>query len=144
MRNEIAELFRFRTRETRALWRDVYGNYRYYRRTQIRVGQFKIPFGMDQLHYSSDGELTQRSLIGNFLAPGRDLGIMAHGKLSEGRIAYQAGLFLHDGWKAHTKDHERSGERTFAGRIVMPPLAFLKLPRARLPKDCAAFAGAPG
>jgi hypothetical protein len=53
---------------------------------------------------------------------------MAHGKLYDGRVAYQAGLFLHDGWKAHTKDHERSGERTFVGHIAVQPLGFFKTP----------------
>jgi phosphate-selective porin OprO and OprP len=133
IRNEVAEVFHFRTRETHALWRDVYGNFRYFRRFQLRAGQFKIPFGMDQLHYSSDGELAMRSLIGNYLAPGRDLGLMLHGKLAEGRIAYQSGLFLHDGWKAHLKDYSRSGERTFAGRITLPPLSFLKMPKTLAP-----------
>lgn len=130
IRNEIADLFHLRTRETHALWRDVYGNYRGFRRAQIRVGQFKIPFGLDQLHYSTKGEMAMRSLIGNYLAPGRDLGVMLHGKASEGRITYQAGLFLHDGWKAHLKDYSRSGERTFAGRITLPPLSFVRLPKA--------------
>ena len=133
IRNEIASLFHFRTRETHALWRDVYGNFRYFRRAQLRVGQFKIPFGLDQLHYSTKGEMVYRSLIGNFLAPGRDLGMMLHGKLSEGRIAYQAGLFLNDGWRAHLQDHSRSGERTFAGRVVLPPLDFVKLPKRLAP-----------
>ena len=125
IRNEIGDLFNIRTRPTLALWRDVYGNWRYFRRVQIRAGQFKIPFGMDQLH---GGDFVYRSMIGNYLSPGRDTGIMAHGKLFDSRIAYQAGLFRHDGWKAHTKDHEYSGERTFAGRIVVPPFSLLKTP----------------
>ncbi len=54
---------------------------------------------------------------------------MLHGRLSAGRIAWQAGLFRHDGWKAHTKEDEHSGERTFAGRVVVPPFAFLKTSR---------------
>ena len=118
-------MLNLRTRPTLALWRDVYGNWRYFRRVQLRAGQFKIPFGMDQLHNS---DFVYRSMIGNYLAPGRDLGIMAHGKLLDSRIAYQFGLFLHDGWKAHTKDHERSGEGTFAGRVVVQPLNFFKTP----------------
>ena len=130
LRNEIAEWTNMRTRPTQALWRDVYGNWRYFRRVQIRAGQFKIPFGMDQLHHP---EFINRSLIGNYLAPGRDLGIMAHGKLFDSRLAYQAGIFVHDGWKAHTKDHEYSGERTFAGRVVAPPLRFSA--RAGIPQN---------
>ena len=128
IRNEIGDLFHMRTRETHALWRDVYGNFRYFRRVQIRAGQFKIPFGMDQVHFSTKGEFVFRSLIGNYLAPGRELGIMAHGKLFDQRVQYQAGLFLHDGWKAHTKDYSRSGERTFAGRVVVPPFSLFKGP----------------
>jgi phosphate-selective porin len=132
IRDDIADLFNLRDRRTLALWRDVYGNWRTFRKTQVRVGQFKIPFGMDQLHGGTE-EFVYRSLIGNYLASGRDLGIMLHGKLLDSRIAYQAGLFLHDGWKAHTKDHERSGERTFAGRIVAQPFNFFKLPAVLKP-----------
>jgi phosphate-selective porin len=127
IRDDIADLFSLRDRRTLALWRDVFGNWRTFRKTQVRVGQFKIPFGMDQLHGGTE-EFVYRSLIGNYLAPGRDLGIMLHGKLFDTRIAYQAGLFRHDGWKAHTKDHERSGERTFAGRLVVQPFGFFKTP----------------
>ena len=125
IRNEISELFKLRARETLALWRDVYGNWRYFRRVQIRAGQFKIPFGMDQQH---SGDFVYRSMIGNYLAPGRELGMMAHGKLFDSRIAYQVGLFRHDGWKAHLKDHSRSAEGTFAGRVVVPPFNLFKTP----------------
>jgi phosphate-selective porin OprO and OprP len=125
LRNEAGEWFKLRTQETSQLWRDVYGNIRYYRPVQLRFGQFKIPFGMDQLRYGTNGEMVNRSLIGHFLAPGRDLGMMLHGRMSEGRIGWQAGLFRHDGWRAHTREDERSGERTFAGRVVLPPFSFL-------------------
>jgi phosphate-selective porin len=125
IRDEVAGWLSLRARETRALWRDVFGNWRYFRRVQIRAGQFKIPFGMDQQH---GGDFVNRSLIGNYLAPGRELGIMAHGKLLDSRVSYQAGLFLHDGWKAHLKTYERSGERTFAGRLVLPPFAMFNAP----------------
>ena len=125
LRNEFSDFFKLRTRETSALWRDIYGNFRYFRRFQLRFGQFKIPFGMDQLKYSTEGEFVNRSLIGNFLAPGRDVGLMLHGRWSDGRIAYQAGWFRNDGWRAHDKQGERTGERTFAGRIVLPPVGLL-------------------
>ena len=135
LRNEVADFFNLRHRETHALLRDAYGNFRYFRRAQIRFGQFKIPFGLDQLHYSTNGEFVNRSLIGNYLAPGRDVGIMLHGKLADSRIAYQAGLFKHDGWKAHTKDYSPSGERTLAGRIVIPPFSFVQPGFLKLFKD---------
>ena len=125
IRNEIGDLFNLRTRTTLALWRDVYGNWRYFRKAQIRAGQFKVPFGLDQLHNSG---FVYRSMIGNFLAPGRELGIMLHGKLFDSRVGYQVGLFRNDGWKAHLKDHTRSAEGTIAARIVVPPLNLFKTP----------------
>jgi phosphate-selective porin len=128
IRNEIGDLFHLRYRPTLALWRDVYGNFRYFRKFQIRVGQFKIPFGLDQLHGGTE-EFVYRSMIGNYLAPGRDLGIMAHGKLFDSRISYQAGIFLHDGWKAHDKEHERTGEGTIAGRVTVPPFQLKEPPK---------------
>jgi phosphate-selective porin len=142
IRNEIADLFKMRTRETHALWRDVFVNWRYFKNFQVRAGQFKIPFGMDQLHYSSKGEFVYRSMIGNYLAPGRDQGIMLHGKLSEGRFAYQVGAFIHDGWKGHTADttdaegnkiYRYTGERALAGRLVVPPFSFVSLPKFLAP-----------
>jgi phosphate-selective porin len=135
LRNEVADFFNLRTRPTSALWRDVYGNFRYFRRVQLRFGQFKIPFGLDQLRFGTNGEFVTRSLIGQFLSPGRDVGLMLHGRLAESRIAYQAGLFLHDGWRAHTRDDQYSGERTFAGRVVVPPFSFVPVTFLKPLKD---------
>jgi phosphate-selective porin OprO/OprP len=129
VRNGIADTLHLRTRQTHALWRDVYGNFRYFRRFQIRAGQFKIPFGMDQLQSSKHSDFVFRSLIGGRLAPGRDVGIEAHGRLFARRLQYQTGIFIHDGWKAHLGDYERSGQRTFAGRLSAPPFTFIALPR---------------
>jgi len=146
LRNEVADFFNLRHRETQSLLRDAYGNFRYFRRTQLRFGQFKIPFGLDQLHYGTNGEFVNRSLIGNFLAPGRDVGIMLHGRILESRIAYQAGWFRHDGWKAHTRSHDPSGQRTFAARLVAPPLGFVQPGFLKILKDielAAAFTESP-
>ncbi|MBI3695752.1 MAG: hypothetical protein HY238_13050 [Acidobacteria bacterium] len=130
IRNEVTDLFNFRTRETHALWRDVYGNFRYFRRVQVKAGQFKLPFGMDQLHGGSKRDFVFRSLIGERLAPGRDLGIMLHGRLFDRGLQYQAGFFEHDGWKAHAKDYSRTGERTFAGHLAGTPFRLFRVPEA--------------
>ena len=129
IRNEVAEAFSLRARPTHYLWRDVYGNYRHFRRFQIRAGQFKIPFGLDQLNGITSGEFVFRSLIGSYLAPGRDIGVMAHGKLFESRLQYQAGWFRHDGARIHQADYSPSGERTFAGRLASAPFSWVAPPR---------------
>ncbi|MCX6590985.1 MAG: porin [Acidobacteria bacterium] len=133
IRNEVASALHMRTRETRALWRDVYGNFRYWRRFQIRAGQFKIPFGLDAQQGAAHRDFTFRSLIGERLAPGRDVGLMAHARVLDRRVQYQAGIFVHDGWKAHLADDSRSGERTIVGRVAVTPIQFFKVPAALKP-----------
>ena len=119
IRDDISALFHLRDRATLALWRDVYGNWRYFR-GRFAPASSRCP---------SNGPIAQQRFFIvdlNFRA-GRAC-IMAHGKLFDSRISYQAGMFEHDGWKAHTKDHERSGEGTFAGRVVIPPFNLFKTP----------------
>ena len=129
IRNEIGELLRLRTNPTSTLWRDVFVNYRRFRRFQVRAGQFKIPFGADQLHSTASNEFAFRSLIGNYLAPGRDIGVMVHGKLFKQRLEYQAGVFRHDGRRIRQVDDSPSGDRTIAGRLVTAPFSWVKPPR---------------
>ncbi len=136
IRNEVADLFNLRSRETHALWRDVYGNFRYFRRVQVKAGQFKLPFGMDQLYGRFRQDFVFRSLIGERLAPGRDRGIMLHGRLLDRGLQYQAGIFEHDGWKAHGIVTEngvatafpRTGKRTFAARVTGTPFRLFRVP----------------
>jgi phosphate-selective porin OprO and OprP len=125
LRNEVGDAFGLRTRPTGMLWRDVFGNWRKFRRVQVRVGQQKIPFGLDQINGITNGEFAFRSLSGQSLSPGRDLGVVLHGRPLDQRIDYQVGLFKNDGWRAHLADDSRSGQRTFAGRVVVLPLKFL-------------------
>ena len=134
IRHEVASAPRVRTRETNAPWRDVYGNFRYWRRFQIRAGQFQIPFGLDARHGAAHRDFTFRSLIGERLAPGRDVGVMAHARVLDRRVQYQAGIFVHDGWKAHRADDSRSGERTIAGRVAVTPIQFFKVPAVVKPR----------
>ena len=129
IRNEIGELLGLRTRPTSTLWRDVFVNYRRFRRFQLRAGQFKIPFGADQLPSTARNEFAFRSLIGSYLAPGRDIGVMLHGKLFKQRLEYQAGVFKHDGRRIRQVDDSPSGDRTIAGRLMTAPFSWVKPPR---------------
>lgn len=101
-------------------WRDVLVNYRRYDALQVQGGRFKIPFGREQLTGVSRIDFVERTLMSSTLAPGRDEGVMVHGRPPGGWLAYEAGLFRHDGDNA-----PESGEagRTVAGRIVVTPLA---------------------
>ena len=73
--------------------RDLFANFRVSRGFELRGGQFKVPFGRDALTGGANLDFVYRSLLGRQLAPGRDLGVMAHGRVSGRRVTYQAGLF---------------------------------------------------
>ncbi len=119
-------------REVANPWRDVFVNFNYLRRFQIRGGRFKIPFSLDQLTPPSDLDFVYRSRIADQLAPGRDLGIVAHGRLFQRDLRYEFGIFREDGDIARLEDDTSGGERTFAGRLTGTPFRRLPAPFKRL------------
>jgi hypothetical protein len=63
----------------------------------FRLGQFKIPFGRQELVPDQLLQMPERSIALNFFAPGRDRGMVFKGATEEGKIAYQAGVFNGNG-----------------------------------------------
>jgi len=101
-------------------WKDVDVNFRYWKRAQIQVGKFKIPFGLDELTGVTHNDFVYRSLGANTIAPARDTGAMIHGAMSKGWLTYAAGAFLHDGDNAQSKKIA-GGNETVAGRMTLAP-----------------------
>jgi phosphate-selective porin len=103
-------------------WRDVYANYQQFGYLQVQGGQFKLPFSLDENTSPTNLDFVYRSLAARVLAPGRDRGIMVHGRVLERVVRYEVGLFDQDGRNARTRNPERvSGDRTFAARVVAQP-----------------------
>jgi phosphate-selective porin OprO/OprP len=103
-------------------WRDVYANYQQFNAVQLQGGQFKLPFSMDENTGPTNLDFVYRSLAARVLAPGRDRGVMVHGRLLDRIVRYEAGLFDHDGRNARTRNPDRvAGGRTLAGRLVAQP-----------------------
>ena len=103
-------------------WRDIYVQTRSFRVAQVRAGQFKIPFSLEQLTSSMDLDFNYRSLAASFLAPGRDVGFMAFGRTFNDTLRYQAGVFKHGG--DNVRESERTdaqADRTYAARLVVRP-----------------------
>jgi phosphate-selective porin OprO and OprP len=103
-------------------WRDVYIQTRPFRELQVRAGQFKIPFSLDQLTSGMDLDFNYRSLAAAFLAPGRDVGVTVFGRVMSETLRYQAGVFKHGG--DNVRESERTdaqADRTYAGRVVVRP-----------------------
>ncbi|MFQ5505609.1 MAG: OprO/OprP family phosphate-selective porin, partial [Planctomycetota bacterium] len=79
--------------EGSARLKDGYLNVAFSDRIALRAGQFKEPFGFEELTSSRYVSLVERSLPIDNLAPSRDIGFMVHGKLAGGLLAYQLGAF---------------------------------------------------
>lgn len=101
-------------------WKDVFVEANYTDMAQVRIGKLKIPFGLDQTSGESNLDFAYRSLGGNYLSPGRDIGVMVHGRFFDRRLNYRLGWFEHDG------DNSRSskvvvGDGTIAARVTAMP-----------------------
>lgn len=59
----------------------------------IRAGQFKTPYGFEQLYSDTKLSTPERSTVNDFLTPGRQLGVQLAGDLHEKRINYAIGAF---------------------------------------------------
>ncbi len=106
-------------------WRDAYLNVRISPSLEIRGGQFKLPFGLDQNTPLTSLDFVYRTRLGTLLSPGRDPGLMVHGRANRDRLEYFVGGFTHDGKTARTiTDALRvQGGATVAGRLLARPYA---------------------
>ncbi len=106
-------------------WRDAYVNVKLSPGLEVRGGQFKLPFGLDQNTPLTSLDFVYRTRLGTLLSPGRDPGVMVHGQAGGARIDYFLGGFTHDGKTARTiTDALRvQGGATFAGRLLARPFA---------------------
>lgn len=108
-------------------WRDVYGEYRQFTFARVRGGRFKIPFSLDENTGATRLDFMFRSLAATHLAPGRDIGVMAFGRVWKRLIGYEAGVFEHDGRNARTNNPAKVfGGQTRAGRVTIEPLRNVK------------------
>jgi phosphate-selective porin OprO/OprP len=101
-------------------WRDVFADVRLSSALRIRAGRFKVPFSQEQLTSATDLDFVARAGAVSDIAPARDLGVMAHGRLANRALKYEAGVFESASgqrlWKA-------GSARTLAARLTLAPLA---------------------
>ncbi len=88
----------------------------------VRVGQFKEPFGLEELTSSNYITFMER-FAGNALAPSRSTGLMAHGTAAENLIAWAAGVFFDsDDYGDRDRPTGVGSEFNFTGRVAATPL----------------------
>jgi phosphate-selective porin OprO/OprP len=106
---------------SKSKWKDVSLDIDYTKAARVRLGRFKIPFGRDELTSVTRGDFVYRSLGADYLAPSRDVGIMAHGRFFNRALTYSTGIFKHDGDNARGK-RSQGADRTYAARLTGRPL----------------------
>jgi phosphate-selective porin OprO and OprP len=90
----------------RAQMTDGFINYNRFEWANLKTGQFKGPFGFEQL-YSDPNLLTiERSLPNDRLTLGRQLGAQVSGTLFEKRFSYASGIFNGNGLNTTANDND--------------------------------------
>jgi phosphate-selective porin OprO/OprP len=96
-------------------WLDV----NYSPRLRVRVGKFKSPVGLERLQSATALAFVERAYP-TALVPNRDVGVMLHGNLAGGVVAYAAGVFngAPDGGSV---DLDLADGKDVAGRLFLSP-----------------------
>lgn len=98
----------------RAQLTDGYVAFTHWPAAAIRAGQFKTPFGFEQLYSDTRLAVPERSVPNDLLTIGRQLGLQIAGDLAGKRVSYAVGAF--NGNSANTSFNDND-EFLVAGRI---------------------------
>lgn len=77
------------------------------KRFMVRFGQYKTPFGLQELISSGSQEFVDRSLVSNAYFRGRDTGASVWGVLGNNKIEYRAGIFNGNGLTRPANDNNK-------------------------------------
>lgn len=86
---------------------------------QLRVGQFKVPFGRQELTSVFKQQLVDRSVVSGAFADGWDDGVMVWGEPLGGRVEYYAGVFNGEGIN---RGRQQDAANEWAARLVWVPV----------------------
>ena len=75
------------------------------RALQLKVGQFKVPFGRQELTSDTAQQFVDRSIVSAEFEKGRDQGTQLWGVLAKSRLEYRAGVFNGNGRGKSTNDN---------------------------------------
>jgi phosphate-selective porin OprO and OprP len=91
----------------RAQMTDAYITWTQYDLANIRVGQFKSPFGFEQLYQDPRLYTVERSLVNDRLTLGRQIGAQLSGGITTDRFNYAIGAFNGNGINITTNDNNQ-------------------------------------
>lgn len=108
--NAIAGVSGYRAQAT-----DVFINWSKFAAANVQVGQFKTPFGYEQLINDPKTLTIERSLVNDQLAVNRQLGLGVSGTVANKIITYSVGLFNGNGANNGANDNDQF---MYAGRVA--------------------------
>jgi phosphate-selective porin OprO/OprP len=108
---------------TNARITDAYVEFAKFPAATLRVGQYKVPFGLQQLTSDWKQEFVERSIVDFKFSVGRDIGLMLHGNAWEKKFGYQVGVFSGAGQNNVQEDQQM----LYAARVWVDPLGEYKL-----------------
>ncbi len=111
-------------------WRNVFVNVELAPALEVRAGKFKMPFSYEELTGATALDFVYRTQLARIIAPAREVGVMAHGRLFGRVVNYQAGWFRHDGENAALREPSfllpgetaPAADRSIAARVQFEPL----------------------
>jgi len=106
------------TNGLRAQMTDGYVNWSRYAFANVRAGQFKTPFGFEQLYADPRLLTIERTLANDRLTLNRQLGAQLWGDLLDKRLSYAVGVFNGNGVNNSANDN---GKLLWAGRLAAIP-----------------------
>lgn len=97
---------------------DAFITYKLSPAVQLKTGLFKAPFSKEFLTSASDIDLVNRSQVVSTLNPGRQIGMLFNGWLSNKLIYYAIGVFNGNSFRANNNDNDKF---LYAGRVAFFP-----------------------
>lgn len=86
---------------------DTYVSWTKFPNASVRLGQFKSPFGYEQLLGDPKLYPIERSLSNDLLTLGRQIGTMLYGEVADKRINYSLAIFNGTGTNTSTNDNQK-------------------------------------
>lgn len=93
---------------------DAYINWNHFDFANVRAGQFKTPFGYEQLAADPKLFTIERTLANDRLTASRQLGVQVAGSFLDKRLSYATGIFNGSGVNTSANDNDRF---MWAGRV---------------------------
>ncbi len=73
----------------------------------VQAGQFKVPFGRQEMTSSERQQFIERSLLSGEFTRSRDVGLQLWGRVAGGKLEYRAGVFNGNGRNRPINDNDK-------------------------------------